>query len=207
MEGITKGMGKQHAHAECGSVEEVIGSYARGQIRHRARLVAGAHGLNESDREDLESELVARIWRMLPSHAPDKASLQTFVSMVITNGISAFIRHSDADCRNRRREEFSLDETIVEDGEEIRRADAIPARDTGRVDIDAILDVRQVLADLPPHLGKLCEMMKARSLLAISRETGISRHTLRKWLDEVRQIFKSKGLDAYLPKERSAVSK
>jgi len=193
-----KGMGLDSV-TEQGAFEDLVGPYAVEQVRYRSRAITEAHALSEADREDLEAELVARVWRMMPKHKPGKASLRTFISLVITNGISEFIRHREADCRAPRKEEYSIDETIIEDGEEIRRGDVIPACNSSQADIDLVIDVRQALTELPAHLRNLCEMMKARSLLEISRETGISRYTLRKWISEVRCIFKSKGLDTYLP--------
>ncbi len=117
---------------------------------------------------------------------------------MITNGISEFIRHREAECRDRRREEFSLNETIMDEGLEIQRGDAIPARDSAAATLDLTIDLRQAIAELPPHLRELCEHRETKSLLEISRELGIPRHTLRTWLAEVKSIFTTKGLGIYL---------
>ena len=60
------------------------------KVRATAAVASGA--IPVSDREDIEQEGVTACWRALPKYDPCRASLRTFIEMVVASRISSLVR-------------------------------------------------------------------------------------------------------------------
>jgi len=60
-----------------------IDDYAVQLIKYKARQLVGRVGFTESDREDLEQEMVLDLLRRLPKFDPKRAGRNTFIARIV----------------------------------------------------------------------------------------------------------------------------
>ena len=75
---------------------EGIDEYAVQLIRYKARQLVGRVGFTESDRDDLEQELMLDLLRRLPKYNPDRAQRNTFIARVVEHKIATIIRIAES---------------------------------------------------------------------------------------------------------------
>jgi RNA polymerase sigma factor (sigma-70 family) len=73
---------------------QAIYSMARRAAGVRSAAVALAT-VAPYDREDLQQEALAAVWRALPSYDPSRASLRTFVERVVASRVCSFVRSAN----------------------------------------------------------------------------------------------------------------
>ena len=188
-----------------------INDYAEGLIHHKARQMVGKAGFTVDDIEDIEQEMRLDLLQRLVKFDPSKAKYNTFVSRLIDRRISDMIRGSKQDIRDYRCQESSLHD-IVEPGEEDKDVEHIEtvSRDeqdhrsgrrirSERDRLDLRIDIPVVLAELPPDLRKLAELLQTVSISKTAKAFGVSRSTLYKsYLPPLRKAFLKRGLDGNL---------
>lgn len=186
-----------------------ISDYAATTIRCKARQLAGNSGFATDEAEDIEQELRAELLERLPRYNPAKASQNTFVARLIDNKISRLIRHRTAECRDYRRVEFSVNDTITDaNGNQVERACSMnqdeadissgKCRRSLREENDLSLDVLDVVKNLPDHLQKIAALLAKHPAEYVANMLGVSKGSLYREIAIIRGIFEDAGLREYL---------
>ncbi|BBO66363.1 hypothetical protein DSCA_02930 [Desulfosarcina alkanivorans] len=186
-----------------------IDDYAVRIIRYKARQLVGRVGFTESDRQDLEQEMVFDLLRRLPKFKPERAQRNTFIARVVEHKVATIIEAQKAGMRDYRLCSFSLNDRFEnEEGGSVERIDTINQDDylqrTGKLsrpisDLRGLsIDVRSAVEKLPPELRKLCKRLQVESVTDISRDTGIPRGTIYESIKKLRTLFEDAGLKDYL---------
>ncbi len=191
---------------------EGIDEYAVQIIKFKAKQLVGRVGLTDSDREDLEQEMILDLLQRLPKYDPARAQRNTFIARVVDHKIATIIEARKAGLRDYRLCRCSLDDRFeygeYEDGFCIERMEIIDQEDylmrTGKISRppselrDLSIDVRQAIEKLPPELRELCRRLDTDTVTEISRDTGIPRGTIYESIKKLRAIFEDAGLRDYL---------
>lgn len=173
-----------------------VDDFAARLIRIRAEQLMGRYGFTESDRYDIEQELTLDLIRRLPSFDPTLGTRDGFIACRIDLKVANIVQAQRRIKRHGRGRRLSLDAPLPgPDGSDTEPLGAlIPARDE---DIDLAIDVRHVVAGMPPHLRTVCNLLLKKKVTQIAEELGVSRRTVHRWIGEVRAIFEEAGLDGY----------
>ena len=186
-------------------------TYAQTLIKYKARQLVGKAGLTKSDRDDLRQEMWVDLLSRLPRFDASRAKLTTFMARVVEHKMFAILRHRSMQCRDYRREEYSLNELVEDaDGKPVRRGEMIPddvhSRRTGadtrsaqdRKELER--DQKTVLAKLRADQQDLCELLRIHPRSVVARMTGMSRRALEKEVAVLRERFRDDNLHEYLRK-------
>lgn len=186
-----------------------IDRYAVRLIKFKAKQLVGQAGFTDSDRDDLEQEMVIDLLCRLPNFDPEKAKRNTFISRVVEHKVANLIEAQLSVHRDYRRYGCSLNEQVeFEEGESAERSELVseddylqrtkrksaPAQKTTELAID--LDV--FLTKLPEELRSLCDLMAEETLTEISDRTRVPRSTLYESIKQLRRLLKKAGFDDYL---------
>lgn len=177
-----------------------LNGYASSLIKFKARQLSRRSGFSRTDRDDIEQDLWTDLLERLPRYDPAQASLNTFVARVIEHKVVSLLRFHLAERRSHVREEFSLNDTVVDsDGHEIEQQTTLneSAIDTRARD-DLQRDVADVLARLPDELRAAALELAFGTPNAARGNLGISRRAMTRAMDELRESFRDAGLDKYL---------
>jgi len=188
---------------------EGIDEYAVQIIKFKARQLVGRVGFTESDREDLEQEMILDLLQRLPKYNPDRAQRNTFIARVVEHKIATIIEARKAGLRDYRLCNCSLNERLEdEEGGSVERMETIDQEDYLRLTAglsrstaelrDLSIDVRQAIEKLPPELGALCRRLNVNTITELSRDTGIPRGTIYESIKKLRSILEDAGLKDYL---------
>ena len=188
---------------------EGIDEYAVRIIKYKARQLVGRVGFTESDREDLEQEMMLDLLQRLPKYNPDRAQRNTFIARVVEHKIATIIEARKAGLRDYRLCNCSLNERLEgEEGGSVERMETIDQEDylrlTGGLSRsmaelrDLSIDVRQAIEKLPPELGALCWRLGIDTVTELSRDTEVPRGTIYESIKKLRAILEVAGLKDYL---------
>jgi len=186
-----------------------IEEYAVQIIKHKARQLIGSSGFTESDRDDLEQEMMLDLLRRLPKYDSEKAQLNTFIARIVEHKVSIILEERSAGKRDWRLCTASMNDKFdLGEGGSIERLEVYDMdeylRQSGRLSrttserLLLSIDLRCAIHSLPPELRDLCERLQKDSVTKISRDTGIPRGTLYDRIKELRNLFEDKGLRDYL---------
>jgi len=186
-----------------------IDDYAVQLIKYKARQLVGRVGFTESDREDLEQEMVLDLLRRLPKFDPKRAGRNTFIARIVEHKVATIIEAQKAGMRDYRLCSCSLNDRLEdEEGRSIERMETIDQEDylrrTGKLSRpmselrNLSIDLRSAVQALPPELRELCKRLQTKSVTEISRDTGIPRGTIYESIKKLRAIFEDAGLKDYL---------
>lgn len=186
-----------------------ISDYAATTIRCKARQLAGNSGFGADEAEDIEQELRTDLIERLPRYNPIKASQNTFVARLIDHKISRLIRHRTAECRDYRRVEFSVNDTITDaNGNQVERACTMDQDETDirsgkrrrtlREENELRLDVSLTVGNLPDDLRKIAALLEKQPVAEAARTLGMSKGALYREIAKMRRIFEDAGLREYL---------
>lgn len=178
---------------------EGIDEYAVQIIKYKARQLVGRVGFTESDREDLEQEMLMDLLQRLPKYNPDRAQRYTFIARVVEHKIATIIEARKAGLRDYRLCNCSLNDRLEdEEGGSVERMETIDQEDylrrTGRQSRpaselrDLSLDVRNAIEKLQPDLRELCRRLDTDTVTEISRDTGIPRGTIYGFIKKLRYL-------------------
>lgn len=170
---------------------------ALGNIRGRARHLAGTCHLPGMDSDDIAQDLFLDLWRRRQAFDPAKASFPTFADRVIANRIATLTAPTAR--LNAERRQVWLDEPLEIDG--AATLCEVLADPAGRSELDLGLgmDVRQFVAKLTPALQRCCAMLLAPCLSEAATEAGLHRSTLYENIQRLRLQAVAAGLADYLP--------
>lgn len=186
-----------------------IDDYAVQLIKYKARQLVGRVGFTESDREDLEQEMVLDLLRRLPKFDPKRAGRNTFIARIVEHKVATIIEAQKAGMRDYRLCSCSLNDRLEdEEGRSIERMETIDQEDylrrTGKLSHpmselrNLSIDLRSAVQTLPPELRELCKRLQTESVTEISRDTGIPRGTIYESIKKLRAVFEDAGLKDYL---------
>jgi RNA polymerase sigma factor (sigma-70 family) len=190
-------------------IHDGILQYTIKRIRYRASQMVGKHGFIEDDFNDLRQRLMADVLERLPKFSSGRGPIKIFVAMLIDNRLASLIKHQEAQCRDHRRVERSLDDQVPgEDDDWTTLGEAISEQDAkahlgvaGRSDherADLALDVALVLSGLDQADRQLCLELQVKTPSQISKETGIRRSGIYERIARIRRRFLQAGLHQYL---------
>ena len=186
-----------------------IDDYAVQLIKYKARQLVGRVGFTESEREDLQQEMVLDLLRRLPKFDPKRAGRNTFIARIVEHKVATIIEAQKAGMRDYRLCSCSLNDRLEdEEGRSIERMETIDQEDYLRRTVklsrpmselrNLSIDLRSAVQALPPELRGLCKRLQTESVTEISRDTGIPRGTIYESIKKLRAIFKDAGLKDYL---------
>jgi RNA polymerase sigma-70 factor (ECF subfamily) len=186
-----------------------VDDYAIRLIKFKARQLVGKAGYTESDRPDLEQEMMLDLLRRLPKYDPARAMRTTFIATVVEHCVARLIESRRAEMRDHRREAGSLDERIegkhgtsVAVGQTIdqesywRRRHGLVRSQADRTDLG--VDLEAALAELPPELREVCEELAVWRIFEVAKRTGISRPAVYDAIKKLRARLEDAGLKDYL---------
>ena len=183
--------------------------YTIKRIRFKASQMVGKHGFTEDDFDDLRQEMMLDALERLPKFNSGRADIKIFISTVINNRIATLIKRQEADCRDHRRVERSLDERVPGEGDNWTTfGDGITEDDArsrlgraGRSDrerVELALDMALVLSQLDGGDRQLCLELQLKTPLEMSRETGVRRGGIYERIAKIRKKFIQAGLHRYV---------
>jgi len=167
-------------------------------IRHKARQLARKPGFSESDREDIQHELLIAVLERWPAFDASRASARTFVARIIENKAASLVRaHLAAKRGVGQVTPLNGDaEDGVCDCDEFRARRGIHSRSALEA-ASLRLDVASVMADLPDDLRRLCKRLLHESVSDAARSSGQHRATLYRAIRDLRNRFADGGLHEY----------
>jgi RNA polymerase sigma-70 factor (ECF subfamily) len=178
-------------------------------IHHTAKQMVGTANYSRHDLRDIEQDLIVDLLERLPKFDPAKATYATFVARVVERKRCNLMRDRQAERRDLRREETSLnDEVDIDDDGPMPLSNAISQDDAHRrmgkqtrsaeERNDLRSDLDSVLADLPPTLRRIAELLQSHSITDVAKLLGIPRGTLRsRHLKQLRTVLQSRGITGY----------
>ena len=184
--------------------------YAHTSIEIAARSLIGKGGFTPDDFDDIRSEITVHTLRQLPRFEAGKASLRTFINLVVRDGRAGLLRRRFAKKRWCRMGTASLegDVGLDEDGVKVPLMGLLDAdeaaanmgyRQRSRHEEAMLrLDVSAVVSQLPDDLRACCAaIMDGRTPTDVARERGIPHSTFRRrFIAPIRRAFEEAGMDA-----------
>jgi len=183
-------------------------------VRATAAGLAGKYGFSVSDGDDIGQELLVDVVVRLRKFDPVKSSRRTFVQRVVRHRVATLLDAQRAACRDFRRCRASLDapspfsagdsiplgETLSADEYEAWSGRSVlPSRER----IELQIDVARVIAVLPAELAAVATVLKSAGAVEAGRRLGISRATVYRRIDRIREVFAAAGLDGYILQQRA----
>ena len=185
-----------------------IDTYAAKLIRIKARQLVGKAGFTETDRYDLEQELMIDLLQRMRRFNPAKAKKTTFMTRIVERHVATILEARHAQCRDWRLCRDSLNAPRENDKGEthelIERLDSkgelgASERESGEREVSTLrMDIARVLSTLPADLRDLCDRLRESNMAEIARDLGIPRTTLYDKLTTIRQAFREAGLEDYI---------
>ena len=192
--------------------------YVTTLIRITVHRTIGRYRFTESDRDDLEQQITLEVIRRRPRFDPAKAQENTFLARVVKHAIADIIAARKAACRDYRREEASLSQWVLVEGDSSHPfrnewatgADLVTEQDArrhlGKPSIapeelgDLIIDMSDAAAALPDRLRSVYEHLKELgSARKVAKATGCHHSTVYDAIKEIRKHFEEAGLESCLP--------
>lgn len=144
----------------------------------RAAAIVARYRLPKESRRDLEQEALLELWGKRHAYDPRRASWRTFSERVVANRMTSLVRAMHSKRSGQFREE-SLE------------AVGLMAPDS-RADLCA--DVSRVLSGVSPFDRKVAIDLIGYSAVETSRRLGVSRATVYRAIDRLRDAFAKAGL-------------
>lgn len=190
------------------SHEPRLSQFEYGIVQRKIRQMIGRHGFTRQDWDDLEQELLTRLWQGLRSFDPSVAHRNAFVTAIVERSVATILRDASAEKRDRRRITSLQERTSATEEGPAELSEFISRREYNnrrcrdpRCDEDLALltsDVSTAIASLPEDLRDLAERLKTQSISAIARDLGIPRTTLNDAVRRLRRCFDDMALRNYL---------
>lgn len=171
--------------------------YVTSLINLKASQIIRRPGFSRSDREDIEQTLLMDLHQRLRNFNPNKGDIKRFIWHTIERCAASIVRHRDAQMRDPRREECSLNEVVRDDDErEVFRSETQPeiAKDTTR-QAQLAIDIRIVINQLPGELRDVCQRWLDR---LTTNPSGRQPNVSEQIVEQLCKAFKDAGLDEYL---------
>lgn len=179
------------------------------RIHFKARQMMGHHGFTEDGFDDLRQELAMDVLQRLPKFKDDRGGIKIFICQVIDNRIANLVKYHEAQCRDRRRIDRSLDEEVRDDDGDSTSFGEMITEDIARARLgcwsrsrqeqaDLALDMAAMLGQLDEDDRQLCLELKVKTPLEISRRQGVRRAGIYERIGRIRRKFLQAGLYRHL---------
>lgn len=174
-----------------------IDAFALQQASCHASLLVASAGFKAADWEDLKHDILLDLLRRAPKFNSLRGDWQGFVRGVTRNQSTVLIgRH-----RRRAWEVLAGDLTDCENGDPIATVENLRSPDAF-ADLRLRLDVRSVLAGLPPQLRSLALLLAEMSVKEVCKHMGKSRSRVYQMTLQVREAFVRAGFGRHGPSNR-----
>ncbi len=162
----------------------VVSDYAKALIQAKARQLC-RKGFSPSEQEDIEQELLLKLWKARDRFDPQLSHPHAFITMVVSRAVAMLLRRRW--CRKRGATPLSLEGDFTSTGEGLN------------AQLEQTEAVECALARMPDHLRDICRrLMAGQSKASIARELGMSRAALYGLLKDIRERFERSDLRDYL---------
>ena len=191
------------------NILDEFGVFAFRFICKKVDLLVRRYGFPRSEREALMQDFACNLQARRAKFDPAIATWEAFVVVVCENHFATLLEHRSAEMRSRDRESGSLNDQIrdaegrwTELGATISETQR--SRHTGRIyrsneeQWELQQDVANVLANMPPRMRKVCEMIMTGPKTAAAGELKISQWALYEMLERILVRFEKAGLRDYL---------
>lgn len=184
-----------------------ISQYTRTLISVKVHQIIGRYGLISSDREDLEQELTLAVLEAANAWDSTRGSRNTFDNRIVNRKVATIIRYRSRGCRDYHRGCLSLDDAVCNEDGGSSSHGAMLTEDTdcrrGGVDAseeraDRSMDVRSAVRSLEPDLHRLCDLLGKGTKADAAEAMGLSRTTIYKRCEAIRERFAQMGLADYV---------
>lgn len=174
--------------------------FARGHVRCRVAKLVRTLGLPESDREDLEQEVLVFVYTRLQQFDPSRGTIEAFTNKIVTSKIRNLIDRRHALMREITHAVFSLDDFVQLSEREYCTRNEMTDAQVGiqnrgelgsytREQLDLKVDMDRVIEKLPANLAQLCNALKHGNPTDAARELGINRREVTRQIHRLRGIF------------------
>ncbi len=185
-----------------------IDPFVQNLIRKKTKQLVGKAGLRETDRDDIEQELILKLLQRLSKFDSRRGNRAAYCVTLIESQIATLLRDRQAGKRNPRRV-CSLNRSVSSDSnDQIDMSGAIDSRGhdrrlgrEARSDEELAqlaLDLTEVLGRLPRGKREMLESLKTESVSEIARRLKLPRSTLSDQISRLRHLFEEAGLEKYL---------
>src|SRR6185312_15667639 len=173
--------------------------YAQSLIRFKARQISRKRGFGDSDRDDLNQELILRLLEKASLYDAGRgASLETFADRVVNSAVRMILRDRR---RLKRAPEFtalSLEtSSVMVDGMPTLLSDAISADDRQRLTFSEPCDSQDLVAfgaslgSLPPDLAQVAGELMNGTIASAARRLSVSRRQIYRAVARIREHFQA----------------
>ena len=184
----------------------IVTESTKALIQAKAGQLCRRREFSPSEREDIEQELWLAVLQHAERFDPARASLETFLDRVVSRAVAVLLRSRKRRKRGNGMQPLSLESDFTTTGEGLKPlSDTISSEDVARrlgtqsVDPMARLEeteaVESALARMPERLRYICRRLMTGTVASVARELDISRHQVRKAVDEVRPYLEEAGLE------------
>ena len=178
-------------------------------IKKKVRKLIRQGVFSESDRDDLEQELIFELHLRTLGYRSKRASVNEFVINVIERKIARLLEARNRHVCDYRSSDLSISGGFEDDeGSLDQSADRsastnhLPHEDVQSRSTEdlctVVYDVAKVIGTLPRELRELCFRLQTESVAEISCETGWRCDKICESINQLREIFEYAGLRGYL---------
>lgn len=191
------------------NILQAFGVFAFRFICKKVDLLVRRCGFSRCERDSLLQDFACNLHARQAKFDPSVATWEAFVVVVCENHFANLLEHRGAEMRAREREIGSLNDRIkdtegnwiefgatIPDTQRERYAGCHRRSDEERWELQQ--DVVQVLADMPPRMRKVCEIIMSGSKTSPASEMKMSQWALYEMLERILVRFEKAGLRDYL---------
>lgn len=172
-----------------------LGEFTIRLIRRKVRRLVRCTGFSAADREDLQQELLVKVWEASDKFDPQRSHPNAYVATVVERAAATLARDQKAVKRGNHVAHCRLGVPSFGEHEHELVAEDLASAPSQEADSDLASDVAEVLSHLPEELREVAERLGGGSKRAIARSLGISRRVLDRRIDALRDYFIAAGLD------------
>lgn len=180
--------------------------YAATLIRIKAKQLCRRTDFSRCEVEDLQQSMRAYLVEKAPLYDPTRGNLEAFITNLVNTWVGMELRRRGREKRRLAHRNVSLDTTMIEhEGDQVplgaaisevdllRRLGRTPESAQDRIELrEAIANAIQKLT--PDQQALLSDVMDSDVSTAADRH-GVSPSTVRRRLNQMRQVFSRAGLD------------
>lgn len=191
------------------NILQAFGVFAFRFICKKVDLLVRRYGFPKSEREALLQDFACNLHARRAKFDPSVATWEAFVVVVCENHFANLLEHRGAEMRARKRECGSLNQRIKDtEGQWTEFGSTIPDDKRGRhfgrccrsaeEQWELQQDISKVLANMPPRMRKVCELLMFGSKSSAAGEMEMSQWALYEMLERILVRFEKAGLRDYL---------
>lgn len=181
--------------------------YIKTLLRTKSHQLARQARFRDSERPDLEQDLLAHVLKQAHHYDPSRASVNTFIDRVVASAFAMMVRSRRRLKRAAGFGAVSLDNTfvgrerdglrtplshVVQEGHLPCHGGTRPPDDQERIDL--AFDVARAMESLTPRQREIARRLASDSEAAVARKMGISRRRVRQAVEAIREHFERAGL-------------